>query len=128
MSELIDFELMNAEEIEAALSGAYGEEIQAEVAAELGIEFADTGANWENAVVSELARLEQQIGRNLTKVEAKRIAEELKPGSEVPNLVERHAEELRSRPDEKESRMALMAERADEAIAEREGASEGWSE
>lgn len=112
-----DFEFMDAGELAEALDGTYGEEMQEQAAALLGVELTDDG--WVEDVLEELGRLEHEIGRNLTSAEALRLAGNLRVG-DVPDFVDHHAEELSARPDEKESRMALMAERVDDLIRERD--------
>jgi hypothetical protein len=97
------------------LEGHYGPEAQEEA----GEILAEAG-EWEASVEAEMDRLARSIGRSLTEAEKDRVLESLPFGADaVPDLVAEHSESLRSRPENKEERMALMAEAAQPLIDER---------
>jgi hypothetical protein len=92
------------------LEGIHGPEAEEEAVVLL-----QEAGEWEAGVESEMDRLAKSVGRDLTEAEKARVLEGL-PYGDVPNLVDEHAEDLRSRNEHPESRKELMAEAAQQVI------------
>lgn len=117
------------EVLAAAIRGDYGPRAEAEAAEMVGIDLVGDEDPGEDPMVGldlEVAGLEERLGRKVTEGEYNRIVKGLSHGemeglSEgyLPNLAERHAEEFATHREKPDSRKALMAEVADEAIAEK---------
>jgi hypothetical protein len=122
------------EELWAAYEGDLGEEAEAQADAIVEqleaagqIEWADEAQaedpyqgfeqGYQAALEGEVDRLERELGRSLREGEINRIVDRL-PQGEVPDLVEKHVEELKN--PSRETRHEMMAAAANQVIEQRD--------
>lgn len=115
-------EFQSQEEVEEAIRGDYGAELQQEAEALVAQYQSEQALNNADQVndrfVAETERLEKRIGRELTVGELRRMYSELPADGDVPNLVEAHAEGLTRRTDDGAGYRELTAEIAQDAMNE----------
>jgi hypothetical protein len=113
-----NYQFESAEEVEDALRGEYGPELQQEAEAQLAAaEEAETLAATD-AFVGEIERLEKHVGRELTGAEIRAIHNDAPELSANPDFVEAYGPSLAQRGGSSHSRREMMAEAAQEAMDE----------
>jgi hypothetical protein len=70
---------------------------------------------WQAEFNGQIGRLEKRIGRELSTSEVQAIAEDTFSLDHIPDLAEKHADQLRGRVGDDDDRHQLMAEFMDEA-------------
>jgi hypothetical protein len=116
----MSYEFQSAEEIEGALQGEYGAELQQQAEGLVAQVRADETVAAQGQVQAlfsdEAVRLEKHLGRNLTRGEINRLYAEVPETGQVGDLVANYAEGLAHRGSDSRSRQELSAEFADDVF------------
>jgi hypothetical protein len=105
------------EQLDAAGQIDWGEESQAAEPPEEEDPYQGFEQGYQAALEGEVDRLERELGRSLREGEISRIVERL-PQGEIPDLVEKHADELKN--PSRETRHEMMAAAANQVIEQRD--------